>query len=121
MKSNHFGIRVDAIRRVGTTMIQVAVLALIAAIALPAMASNQRHVKMLVAPTYPFAARVHRVGGPVEIDVTVDPRGKVTETKIENGNRVLAAAALEAVRQWKYAPSSNSTQERVVINFKEPN
>jgi TonB family protein len=117
MKSVNFGIRPDGIRRVGTMMVQLAALTLIVGMALPAMASNRRSVKMLVTPVYPFAAMVHRIAGPVRLDVTVDPRGRVTEMKTTSGNQALALAAMEAVRQWKYAPSSNSTQESVVINF----
>ncbi len=53
----------------------------------------------------------------MQIDVTVDPHGKVTDVKTLSGNPVLATAAADAVRKWKYAPSSTSTNETVVINF----
>ncbi len=81
------------------------------------MADGPRSVKMLVKPVYPEAAKQMKVVGLVQIDVTVDPRGKVTDVKTLSGNPLLTMAAADAVRKWKYAPALTSTNETVLINF----
>jgi hypothetical protein len=62
------------------------------------MASNRRHITKRVTPTYPCAARPIGIGGPVEIDVTVDPHEKATKAKALSENTVLALAAVDAAR-----------------------
>ena len=36
--------------------------------------------------------------------VVVDERGKVTKARVTSGDPVLAEAALDAVKQWRYKP-----------------
>jgi TonB family protein len=117
MKCNHFGIRPDAIRRVGVTMFAAAALAIAFATALPAMASTQRTVNVRVAPVYPVAAKNVRLAGPVEINVTVSPDGKVTNVKTLSGNPLLAAAAKDALRKWQFAPAPGVSNESVKVDF----
>jgi len=42
--------------------------------------------------------------GAVQIEATIDKEGNVTNLKVLSGDSVLAKAALEAVRQWRYKP-----------------
>jgi protein TonB len=58
-----------------------------------------------VAPVYPELARAANVEGVVIIEVTVDPQGHVTEPRVLRSIALLDQAALDAVRQWTYAPT----------------
>ena len=59
-----------------------------------------------VPPVYPELARQARVQGAVVLDCVVDKRGRVAEVNVLNSaSPLLNAAALEAVRQWVYAPT----------------
>lgn len=57
-----------------------------------------------VDPEYPPAARQDRVQGVILLDVVVGKDGSVTETRALNGPEVLARAAMDAVRWWKFEP-----------------
>jgi len=58
-----------------------------------------------VLPAYPPIARETGIEGDVVVDTTIDSTGKVTEMKVISGPPVLRQSALDALRQWKYAPS----------------
>ena len=120
MKSLSFAIRPGCIRRVGVRLFQAAALALVLAVALPAMATNQRTVKSMVMPVYPHQELFENISGPIQIDVTVDPNGKVIGVKALNGEYWLAAAAKDAVWKWKFAPASTVTSENVLVKFVLP-
>lgn len=53
-------------------------------------------------PVYPEDARQRRAGGVVTVEVTIDPKGKVTSATTARSVPALAAAAAAAVRQWEY-------------------
>jgi len=57
-----------------------------------------------VNPVYPHAALAIHAQGAVQIEATVNKEGKVVNPKVLSGDAVLAQAALEAVRQWRYKP-----------------
>lgn len=101
----------------GTRLISIAALALMAATVLPAGAADQRTVKSRFAPTYPEVAKRMRISGEVRMTVTVDPEGKVTSVKTISGNRMLSAAAEDAVRKWKFEPGSGVSSVEVSLNF----
>lgn len=58
-----------------------------------------------VQPLYPPNAKAGRLEGSVRIDAIIDTTGRVVEMKVIDGHPLLAAAALEAVRQWVYEPT----------------
>ncbi len=58
-----------------------------------------------VLPMYPQIAQQANVTGTVVIDTTVDKQGNVAKMKVISGPELLRAAALSALRQWKYEPS----------------
>ena len=58
-----------------------------------------------VAPTYPQAAMQANVQGDVKVQATIDETGRVTKMKIVSGPALLQRAAMDAVRQWRFAPS----------------
>jgi protein TonB len=58
-----------------------------------------------VAPVYPEIARAARVGAMVVLECTIDPSGHVADARVVIGHPLLNAAALDAVRQWRYTPT----------------
>ena len=57
------------------------------------------------------------------IEATIDKEGNVTNLKSLRGDPVLARAALEAVRQWRYKPyyldgTPVDIQTQITVNFK---
>ncbi|MGA7793524.1 MAG: energy transducer TonB [Candidatus Acidiferrales bacterium] len=55
-------------------------------------------------PDYPVLARQARVQGDVVLDATLDAQGSVTNLTVISGPQLLYAAALQAVKTWKYEP-----------------
>jgi TonB family protein len=56
-------------------------------------------------PRYPAIARQGRVQGAVEVSIVIDAAGNVERAQIVKSIPQLDGAALEAVKQWKYAPT----------------
>ncbi len=76
-----------------------------------------------VQPTYPQSALAAHVQGAVQIEATINKEGSVVNLKVLSGDRVLARAALEAVRQWRYKPyyldgQPVEIETQITINFK---
>jgi len=58
----------------------------------------------LVAPDYPRAAAKKSVQGTVVLNVILRKDGSVAVENVAQGDRLLSAAAVKAVRQWRYQP-----------------
>ncbi len=76
-----------------------------------------------VDPKYPQAALAVHAHGAVQIEATINKDGNVTNLKVLSGHPVLAHAALEAVRQWRYKPyyldgEPIEIQTQITVNFK---
>jgi protein TonB len=54
---------------------------------------------------YPEFARQARVGGRVIVEATIDERGYVTDARVLQSQPLLDAAALVALKQWRYTPT----------------
>lgn len=104
-------------RRAASALIQCSALALLFLMALPAHAGNERAVKTRVAPIYPEIAKRMRIEGDVKLEATVDAAGNVTDVKEISGNHVLALAAEDAVRKWKFESGSGDSTIIVAVNF----
>ena len=77
----------------------------------------------MVEPVYPPLMRRLKVQGDVVIDAVIDTKGNVVEEHIVSGNEFLVAAAMDAVRLWKYQPAvldgqMYPVQLRVTIAFR---
>jgi TonB family protein len=55
---------------------------------------------------YPEQARAARVEGTVVLAIVVNADGRVSQMNVLSGPEVLAAAAMDAVRWWRYEPYS---------------
>jgi len=106
-----------SLRSATKKVIQVVALALVVMLAMPANAGEERAVRTRVAPIYPEIAKRMRASGSVEIEATVDPSGNVSDAKAVNGNRLLAPAAEDAVRKWKFESGSGTSKVKVEVNF----
>jgi protein TonB len=58
-----------------------------------------------VAPVYPPLALAARVQGRVRLECVIGEDGRVSEIVVVEGHPLLDAAAIEAVRQWRYRPT----------------
>ena len=58
-----------------------------------------------VAPIYPDIARAARVEGLVILEATIDERGFVIDARVLRSVPLLDAAALAALKQWRYTPT----------------
>jgi TonB family protein len=72
-----------------------------------------------VPPTYPPIARQMGITGTVVVTTTVDAAGKVIKAESTSGNKLLAASAIEAVKQWKFAAGDGAQTFPVSINFEK--
>jgi TonB family protein len=57
-----------------------------------------------VKPDYPASALPDKLQGQVVVRVVVDEDGDVESTEVISGNPVLAQAAVDAAKQWKFKP-----------------
>ena len=79
-----------------------------------------------IAPVYPSAALQLRKQGAVELMATISKTGAITKVSVLSGDAMLAKAALDAVRQWKYRPfllnaEPVQIETQITINFRLPN
>jgi TonB family protein len=75
-----------------------------------------------VDPIYPAIAKSARVSGTVVLEATIDPVGKVIDTRVVKSVPLLDQAAIDAVQQWEYTPSTHKgvavpVVMTVTINF----
>src|SRR5580658_10933511 len=57
-----------------------------------------------VDPDYPLEARQAKLQGVIELDVVVGRDGSVADVRARNGPAVLAQAAMDAMRWWRFEP-----------------
>ncbi len=57
-----------------------------------------------VNPTYPPLARQARIQGTVVLQAQISKDGSIENLQLISGHPMLAPAAIEAVKQWKYKP-----------------
>jgi TonB family protein len=110
-------------KRGGALVVMVAMLAGVGGIGLKAQdtdAELSRRAKSKVQPPYPELARKMNLTGNVKVQVVVAPNGTVKDAKVVGGHPLLANAALDAVKKWRFEPASSDTTG--VVDFKfEPN
>jgi TonB family protein len=78
-----------------------------------------------VPPVYPPVALSQGLSGPVVLRATINEGGAVERVKTISGSAVLARAAEEAVKKWRYEPSLLNgapvkVETEITVNFKRP-
>jgi len=57
-----------------------------------------------VQPTYPAIAKAARVSGTVVLQATISKQGTIENLRVVSGPAMLQAAAMDAVKNWRYKP-----------------
>ena len=57
-----------------------------------------------IQPAYPHMAQLAGVQGDVILQAVIDREGRIEQLQAVSGHPMLVAAALDAVRQWRYRP-----------------
>jgi len=75
-----------------------------------------------VQPEYPQLARQARIQGIVVLRAIISREGRIEKLQVVSGHPMLAPAAIEAVRQWRYRPYLLNDQPvevetQVTVNF----
>lgn len=78
---------------------------------------TNRKVKNKVSPVYPELARRMNITGVVKVRVTVAANGSVKDAQLVGGHPVLANAALDAVKKWRFETRPEETAETVEFRF----
>jgi TonB family protein len=69
------------------------------------------------APQYPELARSMALQGTVKVEAVVAPDGTVRSVEIKGGHPVLAQAAANTVRRWKWEAAPHESHELVEVKF----
>jgi TonB family protein len=74
------------------------------------------------APVYPPLARLARIQGTVILKAVIGTNGDVGDIQLISGHPMLAPAAIDAVRQWKYEPyilngTATEVETQIQVNF----
>lgn len=79
---------------------------------------SKRKIVTKIVPIYPGLARKMGIAGSVKVEALVLPNGSVKSTETLGGHPVLAQAAVEAVRSYKWEPAPHETKELLIFNFR---
>jgi protein TonB len=80
------------------------------------------NVVFRVQPIYPPIAKEAHVQGPVELRAIISKTGTIENLIVVSGHPMLARAAIEAVRQWRYRPyllnnEPIEVETEITVNF----
>lgn len=75
-----------------------------------------------VDPSYPVLAKQMKVQGAVVLQALIGNDGLIQDLRVLSGPAILASAAREAVRQWRFKPylqngQAVETQAKITVNF----
>ena len=75
-----------------------------------------------VPPHYPADARQQRIQGVVLLQAIIDKDGNISNLQLISGHPLLAPAAIDAVKQWKYRPyllngTPVEVETQIQVNF----
>ena len=94
------------------------------AVVKPLLVSHLSEANLLhkVQPIYPPVARQAHVQGPVELRAIISKAGTIENLVVVRGHPMLAGAAIDAVRQWRYRPyllnsEPIEVETNITINF----
>jgi TonB family protein len=86
---------------------------------------NETRVLHRVEPQYPEDARQQNIQGTVVLEVQIGTDGAVQDVQLVGGPALLAQAAMDAVKQWRFRPQLVNgkpveMQTRITLNFRLP-
>lgn len=79
-------------------------------------------LKKKVQPHFPEKARQARIQGQVVLQAEISSEGTIQNLQLINGDPILAVAAIDAVKKWKYNPYQYqgkpvAMETQVIVNF----
>lgn len=83
-----------------------------------AWAQGERSLVEAVAPAYPLVAVYSSTGGQVKVKLVIDKSGAVTAADVVEGHKLLAAAAVDAARKWRFTAGSVESEATIVFSFR---
>jgi protein TonB len=88
----------------------------------PVSVIMEGNLERKIEPRYPVIARQAGIQGTVLINALISRQGTIERAQVVSGSPVLAAAALDAVRQWKYRPyylnsEPVEVETEITVNF----
>jgi len=96
--------------------ILLSIVAFLVLSAAPLRAQERRAIQK-VPPVYPPMAKQLRITGVVKVVATINASGVVIKAESNSGNKLLATSAIDAVKQWKFAPGDATETVTVDVNF----
>jgi len=83
---------------------------------------NEGNLTHKVQPAYPPLARSARIQGVVELQAVIGKQGAIENLRVLTGHPMLVAAAVDAVRQWRYRPyilnnEPVEVETQITVNF----
>jgi TonB family protein len=84
---------------------------------LQAQQAAPRKLLERTAPIYPVLARSMGLEGTVKVEALVAADGTVKSVFVKGGHPVLAQAAVNTVRRWRWEPAAHETHEIVELKF----
>jgi TonB family protein len=79
--------------------------------------AGKRRLVSQSAPIYPTLARSMTLQGAVKVEAVVASDGSVKTVDIKGGHPVLAQAAVNTVRHWRWEPAAGESHEVVEVKF----
>jgi TonB family protein len=76
-----------------------------------------RKVKTRIPPDYPELAKRMSLAGTVKLEVVVASNGSLKNAKVLGGHPVLATAALDAIKRWKFEPANAESTGTIEFRF----
>jgi len=70
-----------------------------------------------VAPNYPPIARSADISGNVDVQVKINSRGDVEDTKVLSGHPLLQGASKEAAKKWKFVATTEKHSRVLQLTF----
>lgn len=110
---------ITAVRRFFMPLICALVLGLLASCTLQQPGDQSLQLIKGSAPVYPADLRVKGVGGKVTVQYDVTPQGQVVNAQVVASEPpgLFDAAALEAVRSWRFRPQVRDGQIESVVGL----
>lgn len=78
---------------------------------------SSRKVLVRVPAKYPALLQSKKIGGLVKVRVVISPSGNVRTTELMGGNPILAEAAIDAIKKWRYERAPADTAAVVELRF----
>ena len=101
--------------KAATAYLLISIMLFLAAVAMADTADRQLIAR--VEPKYPETLQRLYIGGSVRLKVTIAAKGSVEKVELLGGNPILGQAAMEAVKNWKYAPAKAETTTEITVPF----